>query len=43
MTVNTLLDRALGPEGYYAVFTANMHTDSVDSLGSNYIVSSARA
>lgn len=43
MTVNTLLDRALGPEAYYGVFTANMHTDSVDSLGSNHIVSSARA
>ena len=27
-TVDTLLDRALGPEGYYGVFTANMHTDA---------------
>ena len=27
-TINTLLDRALGPEGYYGVFTANMHTDT---------------
>ena len=26
-TVDTLLDRALGPLGYYGVFTANMHTD----------------
>ena len=26
-TIDTLLDRALGPEGYYGVFTANMHTD----------------
>jgi hypothetical protein len=43
MTVNTLLDRALGTDAYYGVFTANMHTDNVDSLGSNHIVSSARA
>ena len=28
VTVNTLLDRALGPQGYYGVFTANMHTDT---------------
>ncbi|MEZ4683722.1 MAG: DUF4082 domain-containing protein [Caldilineaceae bacterium] len=26
-TANVLLDRALGPEGYYGAFTANMHTD----------------
>ncbi len=26
-TINTLLDRAIGPEKYYGVFTANMHTD----------------
>ena len=26
-TINTLLDRALGPEGYYGAFTANLHTD----------------
>ena len=26
-TVDTLLDRALGPEGYYGAFVANMHTD----------------
>ena len=26
-TPNTLLDRALGVEGYYGAFTANMHTD----------------
>jgi hypothetical protein len=42
-TVNTLLDRALGPEGYYGVFTANMHTDFVDSPGSDAIVASAQA
>ncbi len=26
--VDTLLDKALGPQGYYGVFTANMHTDN---------------
>ena len=26
-TVNTLLDRALGPEGYYGAYTVNAHTD----------------
>ncbi len=26
-TIDTLLDNALGPLGYYGVFTANMHTD----------------
>ena len=26
-TIDTLLDRALGAEGYYGAFTANMHTD----------------
>jgi Domain of unknown function (DUF4082)/Bacterial Ig-like domain len=42
-TVNTLLDRALGPLGYYGIFTANMHTDLVDSPGSDAIVASAQA
>jgi hypothetical protein len=40
-TINTLLDRALGPQGYYGVFTANMHTDTVAHAGSDAIVSSA--
>ena len=31
--INSLLDNALGPEGYYGVFTANMHTDSASSSG----------
>ena len=26
-TIDTLLDRAIGAEKYYGVFTANMHTD----------------
>ena len=40
-TIDTLLDRALGPEGYYGVFTANMHSDSVESDGADAIVNSA--
>ncbi len=42
-TANTLLDRALGSEGYYGAFVANMHTDSASSAGSDAIVSSALA
>ena len=26
-TIDALLDRALGADGYYGVFTANMHND----------------
>jgi hypothetical protein len=49
-TANALLDKAIGPEGYYGAFTANMHTDfnsttdpkhSMES--SNAIVASAQA
>jgi hypothetical protein len=43
MTIDTLLERALGAEGYYGVFTANMHTDNVASAESDAIVSSAAA
>jgi hypothetical protein len=46
MTVNALLDKAIGPEGYYGAFTANMHTDynpSAGSAGSDAIVASAQA
>ncbi|MCL4788460.1 MAG: DUF4082 domain-containing protein, partial [Verrucomicrobia bacterium] len=49
-TVNTLLDRALGPEGYYGAFVANMHTDSdtyiadrLSSVWSAAIIDSAKA
>jgi hypothetical protein len=42
-TINTLLNRALGPEGYYGVFTANMHTDNAVHAGSAAIVASAQA
>ena len=41
--INALLDRALGAEGYYGVFTANMHTDSNPHAGSDAIVASAKA
>jgi hypothetical protein len=42
-TVDTLLDRALGPEGYYGVFGANVHTDEVESADSDAIVAAAQA
>ncbi|WP_438555291.1 DUF4082 domain-containing protein, partial [Chroococcidiopsis sp.] len=41
-TVNTLLDRALGAEGYYGVFTVNAHTDSNISAVSDAVVTSAQ-
>jgi hypothetical protein len=41
--ISSLLDRALGPEGYYAVVTANMHTDTVASAGADTIITAARA
>src|SRR5262249_47113687 len=41
--INTLLDNALGPNGYTAVVTANMHTDSASSAGSDAILASAQA
>ena len=41
--IDSLLDNALGPEGYYGVFTANMHTDSASSAGSDAIVASAQS
>ena len=42
-TMDTLLDRALGPEGYYGAFVANMHTDSAITPESDAIISSALA
>ena len=41
--IDSLLNKALGPEGYYGVFTANMHTDSASSAGSDAIVASAQS
>ena len=43
MTIDTLLDNALGANGFYGVFTANMHTDFTTSTGSDAIVASAQA
>jgi VCBS repeat-containing protein len=40
--IDTLLDNAIGTKGYYGVFTANMHTDSASSGGSDAIVNSAQ-
>ena len=40
---NALLDKAIGPEGYYGVFCANMHTDAGTSSGSDDIIASALA
>ena len=42
-TIDTLLDRAFGSQGYYGVFTANMHTDNAASAGSDAIVASAQS
>jgi hypothetical protein len=41
--VNALLDNAVGPQGYWGVFTANMHTDLVSSPGSDAVINSAVA
>lgn len=40
-TIDTLLDNALGSPGFYGAMTANMHTDSTGSSGSDAIVASA--
>jgi len=42
-TSDTLFDRALGPLGYYGVFTANMHTDQPTEQPSDAAVQSAIA
>jgi hypothetical protein len=42
-TAEVLLDRARGPEGFYGVFVANVHTDREDSSVSDAIVAAARA
>jgi len=42
-TSDTLFDRALGPLGYYGVFTANMHTDAPTEQPSDASVASALA
>jgi hypothetical protein len=39
--IKTLLDNALGSPGYYAVITANMHTDDAESEGAQQILAEA--
>ena len=41
-TINALLDKAVGPLGYYGAFTANIHTDVPQMGESDAIVASAR-
>ncbi len=40
---NTVLDKAIGAEGYYGVFTTNMHNDANISAGADAIIASAQA
>jgi len=42
-TVDTLLDRALGSEGYVGVFTVNAHHDSAASTVAEAVLASAQA
>lgn len=42
-TVDTLLDRAMGPLGYYGAYTVNAHTDLVTSDVATAVVASAQA
>lgn len=43
LTVDTLLDRALGSQGYYGAFVTNMHTDIGDHPSAAAVVASAQA
>ena len=43
LPLTALLNKATGPEGYYGVFCANMHTDNSVSAGSDAIIQSAQA
>ncbi len=42
-TIDTLLDRALGSEGYYGAYTINAHTDLPDIPEADAVVSSAQS
>jgi hypothetical protein len=42
-TIDALLGRALGPEGYYAAITVNIHSDTGDETLSDAIVAAAQA
>ncbi|QSJ20471.1 DUF4082 domain-containing protein [Nostoc sp. UHCC 0702] len=41
-SIDTLLDRAIGTEGYYGVFNVNAHTDSTNSTVADAVVKSAQ-
>ena len=40
---DALLDKAVGTQGYYGIFTTNMHFDNPNHAGANAIVASAKA
>ena len=42
-TINALLDGAVGANGYYGAFVANIHTDSAGSTDSDAIVAAAQS
>jgi hypothetical protein len=42
-TIDTLLDRALGAEGYYGAYTVNAHTDTAVITESTTVIASAKA
>ncbi|MCP3421037.1 DUF4082 domain-containing protein [Nocardioides pinisoli] len=42
-TPNTLLDRALGSQGYYGAFTANLHTDAASTYEDTQVLASAQS
>jgi len=42
-TADAMLNKALGPEGYYGFFVVNMHTDFVASPESDAVIASAQA
>jgi hypothetical protein len=42
LTPNALLDNALGPNGYYGAFTANMHTDLATIPQDDALIASAK-
>ena len=41
-TPNTLLDRALGSQGYYGAFTANLHTDAASTFEDTQVLAPPR-
>ena len=42
-TIDSLLDNAVGAQGFYGALTANMHNDSEQSDGADAIIASAQA